>query len=159
MTPVQPVYRPISFVSPISDTTHHNSTSANLSPLRRLSNHLKNAVTLEEPESAMRRESIISDQGVRAAEGVRRASISSAKDEADYQELQTWRRKSIDEFWGKHGQPDQTGVRRKSIVENSEGEAMTNERRRISIGSAGEKFRKMSWGGGGRGSHTEQGSA
>ncbi|KAJ4983299.1 hypothetical protein SVAN01_11226 [Stagonosporopsis vannaccii] len=147
MSTLQPVYRPISFVSPISDTTHRNPNSANLSTLRRISNHLKDAVTLEDTASATRRESVISDQGVRVAEGVRRASISSAKDEADDQALQAWRRKSIDEFWSKHGQQDQNGVRRKSVVGNSEGEAMVEERRRMSVGSVNGKWRRMSWGG------------
>lgn len=147
MSSVQSVYQPISFVSPISDTTHRNPNSANLSALRRLSNHLKDAVTLEDSASATRRESIISDQGMRIAEGVRRASISSAKDEEDNRALQAWRRKSIDEFWGKHGVQDQNGVRRKSLVENSEGEAVSDAQRRQSVGSPSGKWRRMSWGG------------
>ncbi|KAF3041674.1 hypothetical protein E8E12_003666 [Didymella heteroderae] len=127
MSPMQPLYQPVSFVSPISDTTHHRHDTSNLSPLRRLSQHLKNSFTLEDSSSAARRESVISDLGANAAEIVRRASISSSKDEAEDRSLQNWRRQSVDAFWAKHGEKDEGGVRRKSLVANSEGEMMNGE--------------------------------
>lgn len=146
MTSMRPVYQPISFVSPISDTTHHRHDTRDLPILRRLSQHLKDSFTLEDPSSATRRESIISNQGAHAAEGLRRASISSSKDEADDRALQTWRRQSVDTFWAKHGEKDESEGRRKSLVENSEGEMLDERRRRASVGSAGGKWRGMSWG-------------
>lgn len=148
MTSTQKHYQPVSFVSPISDTTHRRHDTSNLPILRRLSQHLKDSVTLEDSASAACRESIISDQGAHAAEAVRRASISSSRDEADDRALQTWRRQSIDAFWEKHGERDESGVRRKSLVENSEGEMVDERRRRrASVGTAGGKWRRMSWGG------------
>ena len=148
MTPTQPIYQPISFVSPISDTTHHRHDTSNLPILRRLSQHLKSSFTLEDSASATRRESIISDQGAHAAGAVGRVSISSSNDEAHDRALQTRRRQSVDMFWAKHGVRDDSGVRRKSLVDNSEGEMVDEGRKRASVGSAGGRWRKMSWGGG-----------
>jgi hypothetical protein len=147
MPSTQPIYQPISFVSPISDTTHHRHSTHNLPILRRLSQHLKDSFTLEDSASAIRRESIISDQGAHAAEAVRRASISSSNDEANDRALQTWRRQSVDTFWAKHGEKDESGVRRKSLVENNEGEMVDEGRRRANVGGARGKWRRMSWGG------------
>jgi hypothetical protein len=53
---------------------------------------------------------------------VRRTSISSTQNEAYDRALQTWRRQSVDVFCAKHGERDESGVRRKSLVENAEGE-------------------------------------
>ncbi|KAH5183996.1 hypothetical protein HBH76_141320 [Parastagonospora nodorum] len=131
-TPIQPFqYHPISFVSPISDTTH-TQTSPHTSRLRRLSTYLKNAVTLEDTATAWRRESVISDQGNMQQEISRRSSTSEQENSA----LLAWRRGSEEGFWKKYG----IEGRRKSSV-NGEGE------RRLSLGRAGGKgkWRKMSW--------------
>ncbi|KAF3036620.1 hypothetical protein E8E11_004398 [Didymella keratinophila] len=148
MTSTQPVYQPISFVSPISDTTHHRHDTRNLPVLRRLSEHLGNSFTLEDSGSATRRESIISDQGAHAAEAIRRASISGSQDKAHDRALQAWRTQSVDMFWAKHGEVDESGVRRKSLTENSEEEMVDEGRsRRASVDSGEGKWRRMSWGG------------
>jgi hypothetical protein len=93
-TPITPFYTPISFVSPISDTTRRRSSTTTQSshhhrtnPLRRLSTYLKNAVTLEDSAQAGRRESIISDYG--------------AREDAQDQALLARRRGSVGDFWRK----------------------------------------------------------
>jgi hypothetical protein len=138
-TPIQPFqYHPVSFVSPISDTTHRHN-APNTSRLRRLSAYLKNAVTLEETTTASRRESIISDRGNTQQEVSRRSSVCGQEDHA----LLAWRRRSEDGFWRKYGSVSGIGNRRKSSV-NSEGEV----ERRESVNVSGEtkgKWRKMSW--------------
>jgi hypothetical protein len=133
----------MSFVSPISDTTH-NKTAPNASRLRRLSTYLKNAVTLEDTETAARRESVISDRGNAQREASRRSSITSLQDEQEDRALLAWRRGGEEGFWRKYGSVSSVGERRKSSVVNGEGEM----RRRSSVGEKLEgKWRKMSWNG------------
>ncbi|KAH7086492.1 hypothetical protein FB567DRAFT_580616 [Paraphoma chrysanthemicola] len=115
----QPLYTPISFVSPISDTTRRHSAHTT-TPLRRLSTYLKNAVTLEDTSSAVRRESIISDLVGAEQESVRRASIASAQDRRQDLALQEARRASVGAFWERYGSVGEDG-RRGSLI-GGEGE-------------------------------------
>ncbi|KAF2820565.1 hypothetical protein CC86DRAFT_304769 [Ophiobolus disseminans] len=146
-SPMQPLYAPISFVSPISETTRRNpnsTTSPNEPIFKRLSTYIADAFTLEDEVQATRRASIISDHMGREAETIRRASIVSTQDQQQDQALQQWRRQSVDGFWSKYGSVSEDGARRKSIVEGGEGETF----RRQSVGGSTRegKFRKMSWG-------------
>lgn len=137
-TPIQPFqYHPISFVSPISDTTHtHTNSSLHTSRLRRLSTYLKNAVTLEDTATAWRRESVISDHGNVQKEVSRRSSTS----EEENSRLLAWRRGSEEGFWRKYG----VEGRRKSSV-NEEGEAQVERRGSLGRAMGKGKWRKMSW--------------
>ncbi|KAH7080179.1 hypothetical protein BKA63DRAFT_437102 [Paraphoma chrysanthemicola] len=156
----QPLYTPISFVSPISDTTRRHS-SHTTTPLRRLSTYLKNAVTLEDAPSATRRESIISDFVATEQESVRRASIVSAQDRRQDLALQEARRASVGTFWEKYGSVGEDG-RRGSLI-GGEGErrgsvgaeSATDRRGSVAGGSerallSGRRWRRVSWGGAGR---------
>jgi hypothetical protein len=161
-TPIQPFYRPISFVSPISDTTHshhHNSNGDHPSRLRRLSTYLKNAVTFEDHTSASRRESIISDHMKQQAEWERRTSMVSAQDEQEDRALLAWRRGSEEGFWKKYGSIGSEGGRRKSSagdvygrrkssVVNEEGEVPRrgSVAERLGMRKAKGNWRRMSWG-------------
>lgn len=158
-----PLYTPISFVSPISEpsrssphsptsSTHDDSTNTNNthkpSHIRRLSTYLKHAFTLEDPQSARRRESIISDAGAAHQETERRASIVSYQDERDEEALLARRRGSIEGFWRKYGK----NGRRSSAV-NEEGERAAGRRKSstglgLELGLGGRWIgRKMSWAG------------
>jgi hypothetical protein len=146
MSQQQSIYAPISFVSPISETTRPNPSSSvvpNTSLYTRISTYLSDAFTIEDQSQASRRESIISDHAGQKAEMVRRASIISTEDQHADKELQQWRRQSVDRFWARHGSLDGDG-RRRSIVEGGNG----NMWRGQSVGSGADeaKWRKMSWG-------------
>jgi hypothetical protein len=151
-TPIQPFYRPISFVSPISDTTHshhrNNNNDEHPSRLRRLSTYLKNAVTLEDHTSASRRESIISDHMRQQAEWERRTSIVSTQDEQEDRALLAWRRGSEGGFWKKYGSVGSSGgERRKSSVNWEEGVPRRGSvAEKLGMRKAKGNWRRMSWG-------------
>ncbi|KAF1914180.1 hypothetical protein BDU57DRAFT_500276 [Ampelomyces quisqualis] len=139
-TPIPPFYRPISFVSPISDTTHTPSHHS-LNPFRRLSTYLKSALTLEPSTEARHRESIISDHVDAEHETERRNSVVLGQDGREEQALLEWRRGSVNGFWKKHGSVGGEGEERRRSVVDGEGRG-----RRGGLGGLGRKWRKMSWG-------------
>ncbi|KAH7401292.1 hypothetical protein BKA66DRAFT_450148 [Pyrenochaeta sp. MPI-SDFR-AT-0127] len=107
-----PAYRPVSFVSPISDTTRKSHDSSNTSTFRRLRNHLRDSVTLESAQEAKYRELLISDYAVQQ-EARHQASTGAAANKQHAGEL---RRRGADSFWAKHGESED----RKSEVSSAE---------------------------------------
>ncbi|KAF2033163.1 hypothetical protein EK21DRAFT_109297 [Setomelanomma holmii] len=152
----QPLYQPVSFVSPIGDTTRRHSDHT--TPLRRLSTYLKNTVTLEDPPSAGRCESIISDRNDAKQDTSRLSSTYSAQSDAQRE----WRTATEEEFWKRYGKAGEDGERRKSMIEikkgtrkSTAGATVEIEERRDSMSSevgllGGEKGsqrkRKVTWG-------------
>lgn len=147
----QPLYTPISFVSPISDTTRRHS-SYPTTPLRRLSTYLKNSVTLEPTLVATHRESIISDHGAAERESLRHASIVSVQDIRDDQALREWRRASVEGFWERYGVIGEGGRRGSLMNRDAEGRrgsvGAESERALVGGGKSARRWRRVSWGGG-----------